>query len=75
MRQHARRILEIVDQVEARCMAADDDVTPTLKEITESEMRRLWLAAKAIAEGAEQPKDPEATAALKRTLAKAREGL
>ena len=35
-------IQEIIHNVEARCMAADI-VTPTLLEMTEDEMRRIWL--------------------------------
>jgi hypothetical protein len=73
MRQHARAILDVVAQVEARCPQWPEALVAA--EITEAEMRRLWAVAKAIAEGAEKPKDPETTAALKRTLAKAREGL
>ena len=47
--RHARVILDVVDSVELRCMAADGPVTPTLQEITEAELRRLWRAARAIA--------------------------
>ncbi len=45
-----RTILDVVESVEARCMAADGPVTPTLREMTEAELRRLWKAAKVIAE-------------------------
>jgi hypothetical protein len=38
----------IVDQVEARCMAVDGPVTPTLQEITEQELSDLWHAVQTI---------------------------
>lgn len=34
---------DIVDLVEGRCMAADGPVTPTLREMSEHELRQLWL--------------------------------
>lgn len=45
----AGRILETVETIEARAMAADGPVTPTLREASEPELRRIWLAAKTIA--------------------------
>lgn len=45
----AGRILETVETIEARAMAADGPVTSTLREATEQELRRIWLAAKTIA--------------------------
>ena len=40
---HASRDFnEIIDAIENRCMAADGPVTPTLQEMTESELCRLW---------------------------------
>lgn len=39
---------EIVETIEARCMAVDGPVTPTGKEMTEDEGRRLWDAAQRI---------------------------
>lgn len=50
MVHNARRVLSVVESVENRCMAADGDVTPTLQEMTERELRVLWLACAAIAE-------------------------
>ncbi len=44
--QACRRIVNIIECVENRCMAADGPVTPTTKEITEDDLRRIWLAAK-----------------------------
>ncbi len=44
--QACHRIVNIIECVESRCMAADGPVTPTTKEITEDELRRIWLAAK-----------------------------
>ena len=41
----AREIEAIVYAVEARCMAVDGPVTPTLSEMSESELRQLWKAA------------------------------
>lgn len=38
----------VIDSVEARCMAADGPVTPTLSEMREVELRRLWLAVQTI---------------------------
>jgi hypothetical protein len=38
----------IVDQVEARCMAVDGPVTPTLQEISEQELSDLWHAVQTI---------------------------
>lgn len=46
--KHADIICNVVDMVEQRCLAADGPVTPTLQEITEGEMRRIWKAANAI---------------------------
>lgn len=42
-------VLGIVETIENRCMAADGSVTPTLREMTEEELRRLWRACKTIA--------------------------
>ncbi len=38
----------IVENVEARCMAVDGPVTPTLKEMSEVELSSLWEAVQAI---------------------------
>ena len=46
----AKEIETIIYAVEARCMAADGPVTPTLAEMTEDELRRLWQAAHKIAD-------------------------
>ena len=42
---HCASILAVIDHVEARCMAADGPVTATLREMTEAEMRQIFLAA------------------------------
>ena len=34
----------IIDAVEARCMATDGPVTPTLREMREKELSELWFA-------------------------------
>jgi hypothetical protein len=39
---HSIRFNNIVDAVEARCMAVDGPVTPTLQEISEKELAALW---------------------------------
>lgn len=43
---HSIRFNHIVDAVEARCMAADGPVTPTLQEISEKELAALWRAVR-----------------------------
>jgi hypothetical protein len=44
-------------------MAADGDVTPTIDEITDRELRTLWRATQAIQQAANSS-DPEALARL-----------
>lgn len=39
------RIAEIIEAVENRCMAVDGPVTPTLQEMTEEELRRIYALA------------------------------
>jgi len=39
------KIMDVVLNVESRCLAADGPVTPTLDEMTEGEMRVIWLLA------------------------------
>jgi len=39
---------KVVDVVEGRCMAADGPVTPTMHEITDGELARLWKAVQVI---------------------------
>lgn len=41
-----RLIAEIIEGVESRCMAVDGPVTPTLQEMTEEELRRIYRLAK-----------------------------
>jgi len=38
-------IRQVIECVEARCMAAEGDVTPTCKEITDAELRTIWKLA------------------------------
>lgn len=45
LRRLADSICHVVDVVEYRCMAVDGPVTPTLKEMTECELRDIWQAA------------------------------
>ena len=47
---YGESIEQIVYAVEARCMATDGPVTPTLQEMTEPELREIWLAAHKIVE-------------------------
>ena len=42
-------VLEVVETVESRCMAADGPVTPTLRAMREPELAKLWRAARVIA--------------------------
>jgi hypothetical protein len=37
-----RRIKQIIEDVDNRCMAADGPVTPTLKEMTQDEISRIY---------------------------------
>lgn len=39
------QIKEIIDSVESRCLAADGPVTPTLKEMGEDELRKIYKLA------------------------------
>lgn len=39
-------IVSIIEAVENRCMEVDGPVTPTHQEITDEELRRIYLAAK-----------------------------
>lgn len=40
-----RRIAEIIEHVDHRCMATDGPVTPTLKEMTQEEISRIYALA------------------------------
>lgn len=42
------QICEIIEGVEGRCMAVDGPVTPTLKEMTEKELRQIYRLAKGV---------------------------
>lgn len=41
----AQMFIDTIHSVEQRCMAADGPVTPTCKEITDDELRKLYRAA------------------------------
>jgi hypothetical protein len=41
----ARKVISTIECVEQRCMAADGPVTPTCKEITDAELRAIYLMA------------------------------
>lgn len=40
-------IAQIIERVDQRCMAADGPVTPTLREMTQAEISRIYALAKA----------------------------
>lgn len=42
LREATGKFTAIIDAVEARCMAADGPVTPTLQEMREDELASLW---------------------------------
>ena len=44
-RLRLQRIKEIIEQVDVRCMAADGPVTPTLQEMTQDELSRIYALA------------------------------
>lgn len=44
LRGRLRRIADVIEEIEARCMTADV-VTPTSQEVTEGDLRRIWIAA------------------------------
>lgn len=43
-----RRIAQIIEDVDNRCLAADGPVTPTLQEMTVDEMREIYGLAKLV---------------------------
>lgn len=43
-RKAAEDAIDVIFLVENRCMAVDGPVTPTLQEITEAELREIYLA-------------------------------
>lgn len=43
--ERLRAIKDIIDSVETRCLAADGPVTPTLKEMGEDELRKIYRLA------------------------------
>ena len=43
--QRLSRIAAIIDAVDSRCMACDGPVTPTLKEMTQDEISRIYALA------------------------------
>ena len=48
----ADRFCELLEAIDTRCMAADGPVTPTLKEATPDELRKLYLFADRIRKSA-----------------------
>ena len=44
--ERLRRIAEIVEDVDRRCMAYDGPVGNTRQEMTDDEMRQIWYYAK-----------------------------
>ncbi len=51
----ALQIVDLISRIEARCLAADGPVTPTLQEMREDELAELYKAAKVIAEDQTRP--------------------
>jgi hypothetical protein len=47
----AQAFIDMIHTVENRCMAADGPVIPTCDEITDDELRKLYVAAKAVVKG------------------------
>ena len=45
-RQALQKIIEIIERIESRCMAADGPVTPTIQEIIEADLREIYWIAK-----------------------------
>jgi len=43
--ERLRAIKDVIDSVESRCLAADGPVTPTLKEMGEDELRKIYKLA------------------------------
>jgi len=52
-----KRIAEIIEAVDNRCMAVDGPVTPTLQEMTQREMSKIYAFASHQAD----PADPQKT--------------
>jgi hypothetical protein len=44
-RARLRRIAQIIQEVDNRCLAADGPVTPTLQEMTQDELSRIYALA------------------------------
>jgi len=45
-RDRLARIAQIIEDVDNRCQAADGDVTPTLREMNQSEISEIYALAK-----------------------------
>lgn len=45
LRKVARAYISMIETVEQRCMAADGPVTPTHQEITDAELRAVYVLA------------------------------
>lgn len=44
LRAVVQRYIDMIHHVETRCMAADGPVTPTHREITDDDLRRIYVA-------------------------------
>ena len=44
--QRLKKIAEIIEGVDNRCMAVDGPVTPTLQEMTQKEISKIYRLAK-----------------------------
>ena len=45
-KERLRKIAEIIEAVDNRCMAVDGPVTPTLQEMTQDEIAEIYRLAK-----------------------------
>ena len=45
-RERLRRIAQIIQEVDERCLAADGPVTPTLQEMRQSEISEIYALAR-----------------------------
>ena len=50
-KERLKRIAEIIEAVENRCMAVDGPVTPTLQEMTQKEISEIYSLASKREEG------------------------
>lgn len=59
MKERLSQIVDIIEAVDNRCSAADGDVTPTLEEMTQEEMSRIYALAGGIVESDEDDEEDD----------------